>query len=50
MVDGKRLTAEERGRLWDALGEQGASLSEIAARFGIVNQTVSKWKAKREQG
>ena len=46
----KRLTAEERGRLWDALGEQGASLRQIAARFGIVNQTVSSWKVRRDQG
>ena len=50
MVNGKNLTAEERGRLWDALDEQGASLRQIAARFGIARATVSKWKAKREQG
>ena len=39
---GKRLTAEERGRLWDALDEwPGVSRSQIAARFGIAHQTVS---------
>ena len=47
----KHLTAEERGRLWDALDEwPGVSRSQIAARFGIARATVSKWKAKREQG
>ena len=47
----KRLSGEERGQLWDAL-EKFPQLSheKIADRLGLSRTSVSKWKARREQG
>ena len=47
---GKRLTAEERGLLWDALAEvPQLLLGDIAGRFDVSVTTVKKWKARRKK-
>ena len=46
----RRLSMEERGRLWEALSVPDVNLTEVAREFKVSLGTVWKWNEKLKAG
>ena len=46
----RRLTMEEKSRMYDALAEPGSSVTDVAQKFGVSYTTAWKWNEKFNNG